>query len=200
MKKQSILIYIILILCIGILGGCASGTKEDEADYLLSGQQDVTGRRVEFIFEYEEQSTMGSNQLAIWIEDEEGQFVDTVYASQWTALGGYEMREMSLANWVRQANPSSLSQTQLDAISSATPKSGVYKVVWDCADSTGLDCTGTYFYVVEGSTYMEEYVLFQGEMTLGATALEERPDSEFSVAEPQNKNMLTGVIVRYYPE
>mgnify|MGYP000876388034 CR=1 FL=1 len=193
MKKRIAVLWAMLFCCITLLSGC--GTNADvETEILLPHQQDLSGRRVEFIFHFEKQSGMGSNQFAVWIEDAQGQFVKTVYATQWTALGGYEIREMSLANWVEKASPSSLSSAELDAITSATPQSGTYKVVWVIDEGD----TGDYRYIIEGSTYMEEYVLFEGVVTLGDKETEEKPTGAFSANSPKNGGMITDVVVRYY--
>ena len=51
-------------------------------------------------FDYERISGSASNQLAVWIEDMSGNLIRTLYATAWTADGGYTMRPDSIALWI----------------------------------------------------------------------------------------------------
>ena len=76
-------------------------------------------------FDFLRQSTIASNQVALWVEDEEGHAVRTLLVTSFTAgRRGYQSRDMSLAQWVTAAHPENMTQQELDAISSATPSSG----------------------------------------------------------------------------
>ena len=55
---------------------------------------------VEISFIYEKISGSASNQFAIWIEDMGGNHIRTLYATKWTARGGYKSRPDSIPIWV----------------------------------------------------------------------------------------------------
>jgi hypothetical protein len=92
---------------------------------------------VEVSFLYTRQSGMASNQYAVWIEDESGAVVKTLYATRYTAKGGWKVREQSIPQWVKKANVASMSASEVDAFSSATPRAGMVTYTWDGTDKSG---------------------------------------------------------------
>ena len=75
-------------------------------------------------FNYEKISGSASNQFAVWIEDMNGKYINTLYATRWTANGGYKNRPDSIALWVEKSNLESMSKAEVDAIAGATPSAG----------------------------------------------------------------------------
>ena len=57
---------------------------------------DISGEVI-ISFNFERQSGWASNQFAIWIEDMDGNYINTLYATAWTANGGYASRPDSIA-------------------------------------------------------------------------------------------------------
>ena len=55
-------------------------------------EQELTGRRLEISFSYANVRRIASSQFAFWIEDLNGNYIDTLYVTQWTAQGGYKRR------------------------------------------------------------------------------------------------------------
>ena len=90
--------------------------SETSAPTTLSGEIIVT-------FDYEKQSGSASNQYAVWVEDIEGNYINTLYATQWTASGGHKSRPDSIALWVNKSSIASMPDYYVDAVSGATPKS-----------------------------------------------------------------------------
>lgn len=80
----------------------------------------------------------GSNQVAIWVEDTSGNFVQTLYATKFTATGGYVKRPASLKTWVVKSDWENATKDEIDGISSATPAAGPQKVVWNCKNKSGV--------------------------------------------------------------
>jgi len=60
---------------------------------------------IEIEFDYEKQAGPGSNQWAVWIEDEAGAIVKTLFVTSFTADGGYVPRPACTPIWVGKANP-----------------------------------------------------------------------------------------------
>jgi hypothetical protein len=92
---------------------------------------------IEVSFTYTKQSGFSSNQFAVWIEDAQGRYVKTLYATKFTASGGWKKRELSLVEWVKKSNLAGMSKAQIDAITGPTPKNGILRYVWDGTDSAG---------------------------------------------------------------
>ena len=122
---------------------------------------------------------MASNQFAIWIEDEDGDYIATVFATRYTARGGYEQRPLSLPKWRETADWDQAEPGYVDAVSGATPLSGWHIAVWDCRDEHGRPVApGRYIYRMEGNIFWENMVIWTGEIEIN-----ESPDQ--SQAEPQ---------------
>jgi hypothetical protein len=95
-------------------------------------------------------SKIASNQYAVWIEDENGRFVKTLFVTNYTGKrAGWKARPQALPTWQKAASVASLPQKQVDAVSGATQKNGKHAVTWDLRDGTGdLVPDGEYRYLV----------------------------------------------------
>lgn len=128
---------------------------------------------VEVDFDYKEMSGFASNQFVLWVENESGDVVKTVFVTDFTAVKrGYKKREQSLNNWVAAAKPAEMSDSAIDAISGATPKSGAQHFTWDLTDSQGKKVpSGKYFIKLEGTLFQGSNVVYTGAVDTGkATA------------------------------
>lgn len=56
----------------------------------------AVGGSVEVSFHYARQKGFSSNQFAVWVEDSGGRFVKTLYATGFTASGGYKKKPLLL--------------------------------------------------------------------------------------------------------
>ena len=124
---------------------------------------------VEVDFEYNAMSGFASNQFALWVENESGDVVKTIFVTDFTgAKRGYKKREQSLNNWVAAAKPAQMSDSDLDAISYATPKSGAQHFTWDLTDSQGkIVPAGKYFIKLEGTLFQGSNVVYTGAVDIG---------------------------------
>lgn len=168
--------------------------QEDEA------KADIN--KIEVSFDYTRMSTHASNQIAVWVEDESGQIIKTIYVSDFTAARrGYESREDALNHWALAADPATLSDDEIDAISSATPQAGNLRFVWDLTDESGDRVTdGIYFIKLEGTLYWSSNILFEGEINIPGTDAGEL-DIQIERSEPkntENENMIQNVRIAAY--
>ena len=88
-------------------------------------------------FEYQKPSGRASNQFAVWIEDAGDNHVKTLFATRYTANGGYKARPDSIPTWVEKSGLASMQKSEIDAISGATPRAGSLSYTWDLTDTNG---------------------------------------------------------------
>jgi len=115
----SILITLVMLLCVIEVNASMAFAEETE-DKAAAG----VSPKVEISFAYQKQTGMGSNQFAIWIEDSSGRYIKTLYATRFTAKGGWQKRPQSLPGWVKASQPLNAPSSEIDAITGATPSAG----------------------------------------------------------------------------
>ncbi|MDR2476013.1 MAG: DUF2271 domain-containing protein [Bacteroidales bacterium] len=158
-------------------------------------------KRVEVTVTYERQSGRGSNQYAVWIENEQGKLIRTLFVTRFTANGGYSVRPDCTPTWVNKASPSTLSQQQVDAFSGATPASGKHVCMWDLTDESGkIVPPGNYNFLVEGTLLMQSRVLFKGTISITNQKTTRKAVPEYTSDGSTRKNMISAVEATYYPE
>jgi len=161
-------------------------------------------------FDYERVSGRASNQFAVWIEDMDGNFVTTLYATRWTANGGYRNRPDSIHRWVDASGLASMSQAEVDAISGATPGTGAVSYAWDLSDRNGnAVAAGQYRFFVEGSLRWRNSVVYSGVVDIGGGDITVNGEAEFFFVASGNNpalyedasenNMITAVTATWKP-
>ena len=208
-RKGIITLTIILgvIVALGIFTGVQYAinrrptTTTDISPLVSVNDSMKKGRRLEISFTYESVRSVGSSQFAFWIEDMDGNYIDSLYVTYFTARArGYEHRPQSLPLWVSAAQPADMLQSELDTISGATPKPGNFIAYWDFTDRNGNIVTDTQFrYFVHATMFMNENVLYSGTITLGDEVLEYNPLPEYNTPDSENNNMISNVKVTFYP-
>jgi len=154
-------------------GGQTGSTGEPDALAPISGEVIIT-------FNYERISGSASNQYAVWIEDMEGNIIKTLYASQWTARGGYRTRPDSIALWAEKSGLASMSDSEVNAVSGATPRTGAQEHIWDLTDASGNAVyPGEYGFFVEGTLRWKNYVLYSGVITISDMPKTVQADAEY---------------------
>ena len=121
-----------------------------------------------------------SNQYAVWIEDSNGNYVRTLSATRFAARGGFNDRPDTLPIWVKASNWVNVTPNDIDAISTATPGTGVVTVPWDCKDAQGqVVPEGIYVYKVEGNISWEKRVIWTGTISVGQGPNSSVADAEY---------------------
>jgi hypothetical protein len=171
----------------------------------LSGihAQDSVSTGIEISFKYNRQSGAASNQFAVWIEDSEGKLVRTLFATRYTASGGWEKRPLSIPLWVKQSEIASLSKKDVDAFTGATPRasSSTLKYRWDGTDKNGnRAAAGEYRVFLEATIRNENKVIYSASFTLtGSTAREMTIRTQYFGNRSMEQKMIEGVQVFYIP-
>jgi hypothetical protein len=149
-------------------------------------------------FDYEKQPGPGSNQWAVWIEDSEGAIVKTLFVTRFTADGGYIPRPSCTPLWVAKAHPGDWSQEAIDAISGATPSSGLQSYTWDLTDTNGNSVgAGNYVLMIEATLYGESVVIYKKPFMLGLKEWSLHSEPIYSSDDETHRNMIRSVVVKY---
>lgn len=154
---------------------------------------------VHLSFDFTRAGTPASNQFAIWIEDENGNLVKTVYVSRFTGTGGYAKRKEALPVWAAKADPASMKAEDLDSMTGATPPEGQPQFVWDGTDANGNPVkSGTYTICLEGTLYWTSDVVFKGSFDTDKGSQEITMNGEYTEPDnAQNSDMITNVKASY---
>lgn len=162
-----------------------------------SENQNSESSFLEITFDYNRASTIASNQMALWVENANGELVKTLYVSDFTAKGrGYRRRADSLNHWVSAANPESLSGREIDVVSGATLRTGSQNFFWDLTDSNGNKVqAGKYFVKLEGTLYWKSNVLYSAQVDFadGTLQIGEIQETRSEKSNQQNENMISNV-------
>ncbi|MDR0568692.1 MAG: DUF2271 domain-containing protein [Spirochaetaceae bacterium] len=157
--------------------------------------------KVEVSLNFARQNGFATNQFAIWVEDAQGRFVKTLYATQFTASGGWKTREQSLPLWVKQSGISRQSQNtsaKADAVTGPTPKDGSLKYSWDATDSNNRALpAGEYRIFVEASLRNENRVLYTANIRLGGSPGQITPQPSYFGSSSAERGMIGAVTVKY---
>jgi hypothetical protein len=153
-------------------------------------------------FNFTRLSGAASNQYAVWIEDAQGQLVKTLYATRYTANGGFKRRETSIPLWVRQSGLANMTTAQVDAVSGATPRTSAVEYVWDGTNTGGTAVpNGSYVIVLEGTLRWGNQVYYRAPIALGQGAATPQVSTEYA-ADPErpladaDRAMIGNVTVR----
>ena len=146
----------------------------------------------ELSFSFTRQSGFASNQFAVWIEDSRGAHIKTLYATRFTADGGWKKRPASIPLWVKQSGLSGMTKSQIDSLSGATPKSGTLTCRWDGTDSRGAALpAGDYVIFLEGTLRGENQVIYRAPIRLGQGARAAEVSVEY-IGKPGSESAMIG--------
>ena len=169
-----------------------------------SSKKAAKASSLEVSFNYQKQAGPGSNQYAVWIENGKGEFVKTLFVTSYTAKGrarggeqpkrGYIVRPACVPTWVKNSKAEEKADVQLDAVTGATPQSGLQTFTWDFTDEQGKPVPqGTYKVKVEATLIFDSDIVYTGTFSTkdkpGNIAL----TSELTKPDEQHKDMVTDV-------
>ena len=185
MKKQ---LFLVLVICIvSVLFTSVNMFAQTKS---TSGKN-----KVEVKFTYTKQKGFSSNQFAVWIEDAQGRYVKTLYATKFTATGGWKKRDLALPLWVKKSNLAGMNKAQIDAITSSTPKNGNLSYVWDGTDSAGkVVPSGEYKVFVEATLRNENIVVYTATVKPGEKS-QTTAQAKYSGPSTEERGMIGSVTV-----
>lgn len=188
--KAGILIMAILLSVIAV---AQSSKKTSKANTL------------EVSFNYQKQAGAGSNQYAVWIENEKGEVVKTLFVTAYTTKGrarggqpaqrGYIIRPTCVPTWVKTVKADEKTDEQLDAFTGATPAaSGTQTFTWDFTDQQGKAVPqGKYKVQIEATLYFDSIITYSGTFSTKDKAGDITLTSTLTKPDEQHKDMVTNV-------
>ena len=180
-------------------------------------------KTLEVSFDYQRQAGPGSNQYAVWIENEEGDVVKTLFVTSYTTKGrarggerlrvgeqssgmqpkrGYIVRPACVPTWVKTVKADEKTDQQLDAVTGATPQAGGKQIfTWDFTDEQGEAVPqGNYKVMVEATLFFDSDIIYSGtfstkdkEGDVKLTSTLTKEDDGEDQSSEQHKNMVTNV-------
>lgn len=160
---------------------------------------------LEVSFNYQRQAGPSSNQYAVWIENEKGKVVKTLFVTSYTTKGrasggeqakrGYIVRPTCVPTWVKTVKADEKTDQQLDAITRATPQTGgTQTFTWDFTNQEGKAVPqGMYKVVVEATLFFESDIIYSGTFSTKDKAGDITLISTLTKEDEQHKDMVTNV-------
>jgi hypothetical protein len=203
LKIHRLILSVAALTILISFSACKNTNEQSEPSVPESGMLTVT-------FDLEKQSGYASNQFAVWVEDADGHLIKTLYATRFTANGGYKNRPDSIPAWVEKSGLASMEKSDIDAITGATPNAGTLSYVWDLTDANDNTVPfGEYSFFVEASLRWKNRVLYSGSITISDATTTAEASAEYfyeasddqpalTVDSPENA-MIGAVTARYAP-
>jgi hypothetical protein len=170
------------------------------ADFVSAQSATVTGS-VSVSYTWTRIQSHGSNQIAVWVEDTLGHHITTLYATKFTASGGYVRRPVSLSVWAEKFGLATASQEEVDAITGSTHASGKQTLVWNCRDRAGNPVSsGTYILRMEANIKDTSKIFFAGKIGIGENAQQTSGEIVYEgPGLPTGETLFKDVLVEYIP-
>ncbi|AJA48443.1 hypothetical protein CPAST_c23730 [Clostridium pasteurianum DSM 525 = ATCC 6013] len=177
-----------------------SNPNESGSQISSSNEQSPGSVKIKYNLSYIRK--LASNQVAVWIEDSNGNYIRSIYASNYTASGGYKQRSEALTEWIKKSKWENASKSEIDTVSSATQSPGNITLIWDCKDTKGSAVKpGKYVYKIEGNIYWGSRVLYSGEIEVGNSENDSTAKANYINKDSKNNDtLIKNVSAEYTPK
>ena len=188
MNRSFIYVMLFTVLVLIACGGSATVTAQPASAVAAA----------ELSFSFSRQSGSASNQFAVWIEDAQGHHVKTLYATRFTANGGWKRRETSIPLWVKRSGLADMTKDQIDSLTGATPRTGTLTYHWDGTDSRNITLSqGDYVICLEGTLRGNNQVIYRAPIKLGQGPASPEVTVEYIGSPPgDERSMISAVVVK----
>jgi hypothetical protein len=151
---------------------------------------------ISFLFNKAE-GIVPSYQIAVWLETETGDYIKTLFVSDYLSGGGYGLGDVC-PDWVKQANWEKAEESEFDAVTRPTPPIGARTLKVDCR-KRGI-APGRYRFCVQAHIVEKYNILYRGAIVVGEQESEAAGEAFYSPAKhPQAADILSDVRARYLP-
>lgn len=192
--KKTLCKISLLIVSIALFSACAKAPESKTAAA-------PSGSHVTISLIYNKQTGMASNQYAIWVEDQEGNYIKTIYATNFTTKN-FAKRPDSLSTWTAKAKITDMDAKQIDAFTAPTPASGVQTYTWDLTDQKGQKVPdGNYSILIEVALFWKNKIIYQAEIsTKDTTPQTAKIKQQNLYTENKNLDMIKDVKITFVPK
>ena len=155
---------------------------------------------LEVSVDYQQKIKWASDQFAVWIEDEAGNYVNTLFVTKFaTTELSLNERPDCVPVWVSKAQPAKMNSAELDAITMATPNTGIITHTWDMKDKQGNKVKpGNYVFILEATLDGNSRVIFKNNIQLGNKPVTVQGVPEFTHPDREkHKDMIRSVVADY---
>ena len=155
---------------------------------------------LEVSVDYQQKIKWASDQFAVWIEDEAGNYINTLFVTKFaTTELSLNERPDCVPVWVSKAQAKKMTVEELDAVTMATPNTGIITHVWDMKDKQGNKVKpGTYVFILEATLDGNSRVIFKNSINMG-----NKPETVSGIPEfthpdrEKHKDMIRSVVANY---
>jgi hypothetical protein len=163
---------------------------------LFPGQAASGTIEISFLFNNAE-GVVPSYQIAIWLEYESGEYVKTLFVSEYLSGGGYDHGDVC-PDWAKLAHWEKAQESEFDAATRPTPPIGARTLKFEC-EKRGI-APGAYRYCVQAHIVEKYNILYRGKITIGQGASETAGEVFYSPGKhPLAADILYDVRARYVP-
>jgi len=135
---------------------------------------------------------------AIWLEDQSGELVKTLFVSQVLSDDEYDAGDIC-PDWAKKADWGNQERAVVDAVTEVTPLIGGEEKYFDLA-ALGVP-SGTYVFLFEAHMIDEYNVLFRGEVSVGDTSNEVSLERVYVPEKWEgNQTLVDSIRAVYFPK
>jgi hypothetical protein len=140
-----------------------------------------------------------SRFTAVWLENEGGELIKTLFVSSELAQGAFTVEGDICPDWIKKAHWEKASQAEVDAVSGPTPTVGSGSLSFDLK-KLGIS-PGLYFFCMQIHIHDNYNILYKGQIRLGEKPAEAPADVFYSPARYASaEDLLRDVRARFTPE
>ncbi len=144
-------------------------------------------------------SNDASRFAAMWLEDERGEMVKTLYVSKELSGGAFTVDGDICPDWAKKAHWEKATQDEVDAVSGPTPTVGTGSRSFDLK-KLGV-APGIYFFCMQIHLHDNYNILFKGRIRLGDKPAEAGAEVFYSPGKLAGaENLLKDVRAQFTPE
>jgi hypothetical protein len=141
----------------------------------------------------------GSRFTAVWLEDEGGKLVKTLFVSSELAQGAFTVEGEICPDWIKKSHWEKASQAEVDAVSGPTPVVGSGSLSFDLKKLGILP--GVYYFFMQVHIHDDYNILFKGKIRAGQEPSEAQAEVFYSPSKPAAaEDLVRDVRARFTPE
>jgi hypothetical protein len=144
-------------------------------------------------------SVDGSRFTAIWLENEGGELVKTLFASTELAQGAFTVEGDICPDWIKKSHWEKATQAEVDAVSGPTPTAGSGSFTFDLK-KLGIS-PGVYVFFMQVHIHDNYNILYKGTIRVGQEPAEAKVEVLYSPTRYEAaEDLVRDVSVRFTPE